>query len=66
LSLIEYFQAQEAVAADGQTLNLDKLSQTLQAVFQQNQRLAFVQSFVKQALGRLAPESAQPVTVSQA
>jgi GTPase SAR1 family protein len=66
LSLIEYFQAQEAVAADGQTLNPDKLSQTLQAVFQQNQRIAFVQSFVKQALGRLAPESAQPVTVSQA
>jgi hypothetical protein len=53
-SLIEYFQQQEAIdSASG--LNLDKLGQTLQNVFQQNQQVAFLQGFVKQSLGRLLP-----------
>ncbi|MBW4577687.1 MAG: DUF697 domain-containing protein [Aphanothece sp. CMT-3BRIN-NPC111] len=61
LSLIEYFQAQEALTtADGGLLNLDKLGETLQNVFQQNQRVAFLQSFVKQGVARLLPESPQP------
>ncbi len=61
-SLIEYFQQQEVdVSTDG--LNLDRLGQTLQKVFQQNQQLAFLQGFVKQGVGRLLPES-PPIQVS--
>ena len=58
LSLIEYFQQQEAATTET-ALNLDKLGQTLQKVFRQNQQLAFVQSFVKQGVGRLLPELPQ-------
>lgn len=55
LSLVEYFQAQE-VAGDAATgLNLDKLSQTLQQVFRQNQQLPVLQRFVKQGIERLMP-----------
>ncbi len=60
LSLIEYFQEQEVAIAESRPGNLEKLGQTLQKVFQQNQRVAFLQSFVKQAAGRLMPESSQP------
>jgi uncharacterized protein len=52
LSLIEYLQAQP----QGQTTSLwqlDQIAQRLQQVFQQNQRLAFLQSFVQDTLGRL-------------
>jgi hypothetical protein len=55
LSLIEYFQARDASVESG--VNLEKLGQTLKAVFEQNQRLAFLQGFVKQMVKRLAPES---------
>ncbi|NEQ69867.1 MAG: DUF697 domain-containing protein [Symploca sp. SIO2D2] len=57
LSLIEYFQEQEASThkATGQSFNLEHLGQKLQQVFQQNQRKSFLQGFVKQALGRLMP-----------
>jgi uncharacterized protein (DUF697 family) len=55
-SLSEYFQQQE-VAIDAETgLNLDRLGQALQNVFQQNQQVAFLQGFVKQGLGRLSPD----------
>jgi hypothetical protein len=57
-SLIEYFQQQEE-AIDPSGLNLDKLGQTLQKVFQQNQQVAFLQGFVKQGLGRLLPPQPQ-------
>ncbi|HBB34306.1 MAG TPA: hypothetical protein DDZ80_07675 [Cyanobacteria bacterium UBA8803] len=55
LSLIEYFQEQEVGdnSATEQPLNLERLGQKLQKVFQQNQRAAFLQDFVQQALGRL-------------
>lgn len=55
LSLIEYFQEQEISqnTSGEQLFNLDKLGDTLQKVFQQNQRMAFLQDFVSQALGRL-------------
>ena len=59
LSLIEYFQNQDS-ATNLETenpLNLDKLSQTLQKVFQQNQQLGFLQGFVKQGVRRLLPAS---------
>jgi len=57
LSLIEYFQEQEASThkAAGQSFNLEHLGQKLQQVFQQNQRKSFLQGFVKQAVGRLIP-----------
>ena len=55
LSLIEYFQEQEISdnTSGEQLFNLDRLGETLQKVFQQNQRMAFLQDFVRQALGRL-------------
>lgn len=57
LSLVEYFQQQEVVIDSGTALNLDKLRQTLQKVFQQNQQIGLLQSFVKQGVGRLLPEA---------
>jgi len=57
LSLVEYFQLQE-VAVDSKGLNLEKLSQTLQKVFQQNHQ-AFLQGFVKQGVERLLPKQSQ-------
>jgi hypothetical protein len=60
LSLIEYFQEQEVSEATGQGFNLERLGQKLQAVFQQNQRTAFLQGFVKQVVGRLIPDAPQP------
>lgn len=59
LSLIEYLQEQEVSAASGEGLNIERLSQKIQQVFQQNQRTAFLQGFVKQALGRLSLKSAK-------
>ncbi|MBD6617279.1 DUF697 domain-containing protein [Komarekiella sp. 'clone 1'] len=59
LSLIEYFQQQEVAIDSGNALNLDKLRQTLQKVFQQNQQMAFLQGFVKQGVKRLLPEAQQ-------
>jgi hypothetical protein len=64
LSLIEYFQEQEVSEATGQGFNLERLGQKLQAVFQQNQRTAFLQGFVKQVVGRLIPEAPQPQPAS--
>ncbi|MBD2167026.1 DUF697 domain-containing protein [Calothrix membranacea FACHB-236] len=58
LSLIEYFQQQEIALDSGNNLNLEKLRQTLQNVFQQNQQMAFLQGFVKQGVKRLLPEVA--------
>jgi uncharacterized protein len=57
LSLIEYFQQQEIAIDSENALNLDKLRQTLQKVFQQNQQMAFMQGFVKQGVKRLLPEA---------
>ncbi len=56
LSLVEYFQQQEVTIDSGTALNLDKLRQTLQKVFQQNQQIGLLQSFVKQGVGRLMPQ----------
>ncbi|MCL1463576.1 DUF697 domain-containing protein [Argonema galeatum] len=65
LSLIEYFQELDAVMGDGENgLKLDRLRETLQKVFQQNQRIAFLQSFVKQVVGRLVPEAQDPQLTS--
>ena len=63
LSLIEYFQQQEA-STNSDKLNLDKLGQTLQKVFQQNQQLVFLQGFVKHVVSSLLPKSPQPELTS--
>lgn len=63
LSLIEYFQEQEVSETSEQAFNLERLGQKLQTVFQQNQRTAFLQGFVKQVVGRLIPEAPQPQSV---
>ncbi|HEY9599661.1 MAG TPA: DUF697 domain-containing protein [Cyanophyceae cyanobacterium] len=61
LSLIEYFQEQELSdeSESGQLFNLERLGKNLQKVFQQNQRTAFLQDFVKIAVGRLLPNASQ-------
>lgn len=61
LSLIEYFQAQEVSGAENRGLNFEQLKNTLEGVFQQNQRKEFLQSFVKQGIGRLMPDAKVPV-----
>ncbi|WP_449314288.1 YcjF family protein [Richelia sinica] len=60
LSLIAYFEQQEIAIDTGNALNLDQLRQVLQTVFQQNQKLAFLEGFVKQGVKHLLPD-AQPV-----
>jgi uncharacterized protein len=57
LALVEYFQAQEIATNTGNALNLDKLRQTLQNVFQQNQQISFLQGFIQQGVKRLLPEA---------
>ncbi|MBD2410643.1 hypothetical protein FACHB389_17040 [Nostoc calcicola FACHB-389] len=59
LSLVEYFQQQEIAVDSGTGLNFEKLRQTLQNVFQQNQQIGFLQNFVKQGVKRLLPETQQ-------
>jgi hypothetical protein len=56
LSLIEYFQQQEVAANTATGFNVEKLGQTLQKVFQQNQQVTFLQGFVNQGVKRLLPE----------
>ncbi len=63
LSLIEYFQEQEVSESTGQAFNLERLGQKLQAVFQQNQRVAFLQGFVKQGVARLVPDAVKSEAV---
>ncbi|MEA5620020.1 DUF697 domain-containing protein [Cronbergia sp. UHCC 0137] len=62
LSLVEYFEQQEVALESGNALNLDKLRQVVQNVFQQNQKLAVLEAFVKQGVKRLLPQ-AKPVEV---
>ncbi|MBE9050624.1 DUF697 domain-containing protein [Nostocales cyanobacterium LEGE 11386] len=62
LSLVEYFEQQEVALDSGNNLNLEKLRQTVQNVFQRNQQISFLQAFVKQGVKRLSPE-AQPEVV---
>ncbi|MBP0008415.1 MULTISPECIES: DUF697 domain-containing protein [unclassified Roseofilum] len=51
LSLIEYFQTQDFNPEQG--LNLDKLTSIIKTIFEQNQRTAFIQSFVTSAVNKL-------------
>jgi GTPase SAR1 family protein len=61
LALVEYFQQQEIAANTGSEFNLEKFGQSLQQVFAQNQQAVFLQSFVKQGVKRLLPESENKV-----
>jgi uncharacterized protein len=59
LTLVEYLEAQDLVAAEpARAWNLDLLGSTLQKVFQANERVAYVQTLVKQGIERLVPNSA--------
>lgn len=58
LSLIEYLEEQDHNnTATDKLFNLERLGQKLQMVFQQNQRRAFLQGFVKATVARILPES---------
>lgn len=56
LSLIEYFQEQEVNLDEQEGFNLARFTTKLQQVFQQNQRAAFLNSFVRNAMSRLSGE----------
>ncbi|PSB24138.1 slr1306 family protein [Stenomitos frigidus] len=62
LSLIEYFHAQEPnlTLTEASPLAIERLSDILQSVFQKNQQLTFLQSFVGQAMERLVASTNQP------
>jgi hypothetical protein len=58
LSLVSYFEEQTlnpVLATD--SFQFDRLVKNLQAVFQDNQRTAFLQTLAKQAIGRLVPNT---------
>lgn len=56
LSLIEYFQEQSYVLdPNAAPFQVERLTQKLKAVFQDNQRTAFLQALVQQGISRLAP-----------
>jgi uncharacterized protein len=57
LTLVEYLEAQDLVAPEPtRDWNLDLLGNTLQKVFQANERVAYTQTIVKQGIDRLMPE----------
>lgn len=58
LSLVEYFEEQSATASE--PFRVDRLTQKLKAVFQDNQRVAFLQMLVKQGIARLVPSVPSP------
>ncbi len=59
LTLVEYLAAQDLVAPEpARAWNLDRLGTTLQQVFQANQRVAYLQTVVKQGIERLQPTEA--------
>ena len=65
LTLIEYLEAQDLVAPEpARAWNLDSLGNTLQKVFQANQRVAYLQTVVKQGIDRLLPNAAVNETLA--
>ncbi|MBD3884409.1 DUF697 domain-containing protein [Phormidium tenue FACHB-886] len=62
LSLVEYFEEQSLNPAQASSFKLDRLVQKLKAVFQENQRSAFLQSLVQQGVSRLVPQAANTAT----
>ena len=68
LSLIEYFQTQEPNLSQTEAppLAIERLGQILQSVFENNRQAVFLQAFVKHAVDRLLPASAQLVSATSA
>ncbi|MBF2018148.1 MAG: DUF697 domain-containing protein [Rivularia sp. T60_A2020_040] len=66
LALIEYFQQQEIAINSPSEFNLEKFRQSLQQVFAQNQQVVFLQSFVKQSVKRLLPETEKETVANAA
>lgn len=58
MSLVEYFEEQSQATETASSFQIDRLIQKLKAVFQENQRSAFLQNLVKQGIGRLVPQAA--------
>jgi uncharacterized protein len=62
LTLVEYLEAQDLIAPEPtRAWNLDLLGNTLQNVFQANQRVAYMQTVVKQGIERLLPDASVEV-----
>lgn len=61
LSLIEYFHTQDPnlTMIEASPLAIERFSQILQSVFQKNQQVAFLQTFVGQAIDRFMPRDLQ-------
>ena len=62
LSLVEYFQEQEISQTTKEELNLNRLQEKLQQVFQNNQRTALLKSLLQQGKERLFKEKYIPAT----
>lgn len=60
LTLVEYFEERSPLATQSTSFNLPQLSQILAKVFQDNQRGAYIQSFVTQAVSQLKAKSLLP------
>ena len=62
LTLVEYLAAQDLVAPEPtRAWNLDLLGNTLQKVFQANQRVAYMQTVVKQGIDKLMPNGSNAI-----
>jgi uncharacterized protein len=64
LSLVEYFEEQSFYPTSESNFKIDRLLQKLRVVLDANQRSEFLQSLVKQSLGRLTPSSSTPAATS--
>ncbi len=61
LTLIEYLEAQDLLAPEPtRAWNVDLLGNTLQRIFDANQRVAYMQTVVKQGIDRLIPDRSVP------
>ena len=56
LTLIEYFEGD----ISAETVKRDRLQQIMEKIFQQNQRIPFLQAFVKQAIDKLKSTTSAP------
>jgi hypothetical protein len=63
LSLVEYFEDRSQILDPTATseFSVERLTQKLKAVFQDNQRTAFLQTLVKQSVGRLLPSGSSAI-----
>ncbi|UBF24995.1 DUF697 domain-containing protein [Kovacikia minuta CCNUW1] len=61
LSLIEYFHSQDPnlTLTEASPLAIERFSQILQRVFQQNQQVSFLQALINQAFDRFSPTQPQ-------